>query len=411
MLSFKGFLVEAAGKSMSGNFKSVKTPGHIARYVLPFLSKEQKKRSVENVKQYMGSKKIDTDSHGEMHNPDTSVATHELASAHKNPETGENYAKGTPVRVTGVHDVNGIAHVTTQNHGTIPMSKLGTPEKLAAKPRTSVGLSLEHVLQKNSDPRFKPAGTSGESWDFVAGNPKSKMSIRGKAAKKDVSSVPEFRGEAKASKKGAVAMGTSTLNYDKKEKKWSFANPKMAEAFSNAVHPESGKKLLDHLNEHHADGRISKGFSVDAAPGTTRHYLEKANANALHLHRYGQDENGNFTHNHGTTYTVGHNNPFANKLGMAHLSHEDLDKLDGKLHIEATRGDTGVTQIKHRPKAAVFNSYADASKREPEKHVDMSNEEHGSKFRERFAKVVGDSEMIGHNGGPKMNESILKYFK
>jgi hypothetical protein len=406
MLSFLGFLVEAAGKSMSGNFNSIKTPGHIDRYVLPFLNKEQKQKSVDNVKEYMGNKKIDTSSHGELHNPDENATTHTLASAHKNPTTGESVPKGTAVKVTGVHAVNGIAHVTTQNHGTIPMSKLGTPEALAAKPKTSVGLGLEHVVQKNADPRYKPAGTSGGAWDFVAGNPDSKMSIRGKAAKKDESAIPEFRGESKASKKGAVAMGTSTINYDKGSKKWSFANPKMAEAFGKAVHPASGKPLLDHLNEHHADGRISKGFSIDAAPGTTHHYLEKANANALHLHRYGQDSSGNFTHNHGTTYTVGKNNPFANKLGMAHLSHEDLGALDGKLHIEATRGDTGVTQVKHRPKPAVFNSYADASQKEPEKHTDLSNTEHGNKFREKFKSAV--SSMMGHNGGPSINEAIRK---
>jgi hypothetical protein len=398
------FLDEAAGKSMSSNFNNIKTPGHIARYVLPFLSSEQKKKSVENVKQYMGSKKIDTDSHGELHNPDPNETTHTLASPHKNPGTGEAYAKGTAVKVTGVRAVNGVAHVTTQNHGTIPMSKLGTPETLAAKPRTSVGLNLEHVLQKNSDPRFKPAGTSGGAWDFVAGKPDSKMSIRGKAAKKDESAVPEFRGESKASKKGSVAMGSSTVNFDKGSKKWSFANPKMAEAFGKAKHPDSGKTLLDHLNTHHADGRIEKGFSIDAAPGTTQHYLEKAKANALHLHRYGQDEGGNFTHNHGTTYTVGKNNPFANKLGMHHLSDEDLGKLDGKLHIEATRGDTGVTQVKHRPKPAVFNSYADASKKNPEKHTDLSNDEHGNKFREKFKSAV--SSMMGHNGGPSLAEAI-----
>lgn len=391
MLGFSQYLteemiLEAAGKAMAGNFRNVKGKSHIKAYLLPYLSKQQKIEVAKNLAKHVGSDEIDTSSHGELYNADKKATTHEIISktGHVNPETNEKYDQGTKVRVTGVrHTPDDQIIVQTANHGEIPLSRLGTPAELARANKTSEGFGLERVLQSNIDPRYKPAGSTGESWDFVAGNPKEDdKSVRGKAVKSDETKVPEFRGEAKASAKGTVAMGTSSINFDKKSRTWSFANPKVADKFAEARHPKSGLKLLDHLNKFHKDGIISAGFTLDAPKGTAEHYMRSLKANALHLHRYAKNSSGEYTMNHGTSYTVGDDNPFANKLGLGHLSYDDLSQLDGKLTVEKTT--SGISQVKHRPPPTAFKKLADASRDDPDNHRDLSRQEHGEEFKQRL---------------------------
>jgi len=383
MISFSEYLTERAGDPISSNIGNIKTRGHIKRYIFPYLSSEQKKSSSENLSKIFNEKDkkdSDLDNHGSAYDKEAN-STHELASdfgAHK---------KGTRVKVTGLHIDGNNVFAKTEKHGSIPLSKLGKPEKLAAKNRTAEGFKLEHTLQKNIDPRFKPAGSTGDSWDFVAGDPNSENSIKGKAVKKD-ESKPIFRGESKASKKGAVAMGTISVKFNDKTGKWEYAKgkSKMAPKFDEAVHPDSGLSIIDHMNKYHSDGNLNSGFSIKAPSGTSRHYLNGLGANSLHLHRYAQDSNGNYTMNHGTTYTIGDDNDFQGKVGLSHLSNQDLDKLDGQLTVEPSG--SGKIQIKHRPKPSVFNEYANRSQEDPNNHMDLSKEEHGNKFREIFNKHV-----------------------
>lgn len=404
MLKFSEFLVEKAGEGMSSSIKSVKTKGHIKRYIFPYLSSEQKKVSVNDLSSIFNdkdAKESDLENHGEYHNP-TSKNTHTLSLKY-----GEHEA-GTPVNITGVHIEGNTVMARTKDHGVIPISKIGKPESLAAESKTSEGFKLEHKLQKNIDPRFKPAGSTGESWDYVAGDPDSKHSIKGKAVKKD-ESKPFFRGESKASKKGTVAMGTISAGYNEKTGQWEYSKKsksKMKDKFEEATHPESGLSIIDHLNKFHPDGNLPNGFSVQAPAGTSRHYLNGLDANSLHLHRYAVDSRGNYVTNHGTTYTIGNDNHFKGKLGMGHLSDEDLDRLDGTLTVEPSGA--GKIQIKHRPKPAVFNEYANRSQEKPEEHLDISNEEHGAKFRKIFANYVRnvykpsiEERSSGEHGGRK----------
>lgn len=380
MKNFFEFLIEAAGEGMQSNIKNVKTKGHIKRYILPYLSSEQKKKAAKGLQSIFNDKDraaSDLENHGANYNPDAE-STHTLSAKH-----GE-HEKGAPVTVTDLHIDGDTVMAKTKNHGIIPISKLGKPEKLAAANKTSEGFELESILQKNIDPRYKPAGSSGESWDFVAGDPDSDQSIKGKAVKKD-ESKPIFRGESKASKKGAVAMGTISAEYIKDKGLWEYSGKsksKMKDKFAEAVHPESGLSIIDHLNKFHKDGKITSGFSIDAPQGTTRHYLNGLGANSLHLHRYAKDANGNYTMNHGTTYTIGEDNAFKGALGLGHLSDKDLDALDGKLAVEPSGA--GKIQIKHRPKPGVFNSYANKSKENPNEHMDLSKEEHGNIFKTNF---------------------------
>ena len=384
MLKFSEYLTEAAGEGMKSNISDVKTRGHVKRYVFPFLSSEQKKHSAENLRQILTDKDVeesDVENHGASHDP-KAEHTHLLASKFEGNE------KGTPVKVTGLHIDGNTVMAKTKNHGYIPISKLAKPNELAAANKTSEGFDLEHRIQKNIDPRFKPAGSSGESWDFVAGDPDSEHSIRGKAVKKD-ESKPIFRGEAKASKKGTVSMGTISATYNKDSGKWEYSQKtksKMRDKFEEATHPQSGLSIIDHLNEYHPNGTLPNGFTIQAPQGTTAHYLNGIGANSLHLHRYAKDSKGNYTMNHGTTYTIGDDNNFQGKLGLGHLSNEDLNRLDGSITIEPAG--VGKVQIKHKPKPAVFNEFANKSQESPDEHMDLSKNEHGLKFKENFANHI-----------------------
>lgn len=389
MLKFSQYLTEKAGEAMNGSFGNSKGRSHVKAYILPFLSAEQKKGVAKNLSSNFREDEIDTENNGELHNPENEY-THEIVSktGHKDPVTGEIHPTGTKVKITGLKKTEDNRIIAqTENHGEVPVSKLGKPEGIARKAITAEGFKLEAQLQKNADPRFKPAGSTGESYDFVAGDPKSDMSIKGKAVKKDESSTPYFRGESKTSKRGTVAMGTITLNHNK-DKGWSFAvgKSKMQPVLENVTHPESGLKIIDHLNREYPDGNLKKGFSLKALPGTAAHYIRTLGANSLHLHRYAKNDDGSYSMNHGTTYTVGESNPFIGKLGMAHLSEGDLNSLDGTLQFEKS-GD-GKVQIKHRPSPTVFNKLADASLNDEENHVDLSKDHHGDRFREAYQNVV-----------------------
>jgi hypothetical protein len=393
MLKFSDFLIEAAGKAIHSNTGSPKTKGHIKRYIFPYLSSEQKKKSIHDLDGFFDEKDVkdsNQENNGVSHDPEAEF-THELSSNH-----GGN-KKGDRVKVTGIYR-NGITIMArTQDHGEMPLSKLGTPAELAAANITSKGFSVEEKLQKHADPTKKPAGSTKTAFDFSAGDVNDDQgSVRGKLvkdvavpekAKKDTS-APIIRGEAKASKKGSVAMGTSELEYDNATKKWRLTNPQVESVFSKAT--VKGVPLIEHLNRNHPNGEISTGFTADAHPGTAVEYLKNANVNSLHLHTYAEDNKGGITKDHGTTYTVGDNNPFQGKLGMAHLGEDDLLDLDGKLNIEKTRPTaTGFkTTVKHRPSASVFNRLANASQVNPENHLNLANEEHGQRFRNSFKSFV-----------------------
>jgi hypothetical protein len=388
MYNFFDYLVEAAGDPMNGSFGNIKGKLHVKNYILPFLSADQKKSVAKNLALHFKPGEINTEKDGENHNPDSH--THEIVAktGHKDPLTGEKYETGTKVKIVGLrHTDDNKIIAQTENHGEIPVSKLGKPESLAKASITQEGFDLEALLQKHADPRFKPAGSTGESYDFVAGDPKSKMSVRGKAVKKDESVKPFLRGESKTSKKGTVAMGTITISHNP-ETGWEFSTgkSKMAPIIENVRHPKTGLSILEHLNKEYPDGRLPKGFTLDALPGTASHYLKTLGANALHLHRYAKDDNGNYTLNHGTTYTVGDENPFKGRIGMSHLSDEDLKNLDGKLVFE--QSGVGKIQVKHRPPSTTFNKLADASLNDEETHVDLSKGHHGERFRKSYASVL-----------------------
>ena len=297
MFKFSEYLIEAAGKALSSNTGGIKTKGHIKRYIFPYLSATNKKKSTKNLGDYFSEKDIkdsNLNNHGESHDPNANF-THTMSSAH-----GGN-AKGTQVKVSSLYRNGDTIMARTEKHGDMPISKLGTPETLAAKPKTEEGFKLEHLLQRNVDPRYTPAGSSGESYDFVAGDPESGDSIKGKAVKKE--ETPLFRGESKNSEKGKVAMGTISAVHNKKTGKWEYSSrtkSKMQPVFEQARH-QNGKSIIDHLNEIAPDGKLKTGFNTKAPAGTTSHYINAGDINALHIHRYSKNKDGSFDKNYGTT--------------------------------------------------------------------------------------------------------------
>lgn len=393
MLNFSKYLTEAAGKGLSGNTGSVKTKGHIKRYIFPFLSSEQKKHSLLSLGDYFSKKDVeesDQQNHGSFHNPKENQ-THFLASNH-----GE-HKKGTAVRVTSVYNNNGTIMAKTQNHGDMPISKLGTPEQLAAKQQSKRGLELEPRLQANIDPTRQAAGSTKTAHDFSAGDTRNNgKAVRGKALKKFESEAPSLiRGESKTSQKDKVAMGTSELAYSPETRQWSITNPGVSEHFSKAT--VNGVPLLDHLNKNHPDGVISKGFSAKAAQGTTVGYLRNANVNTLHLHRYKEDKDGNLLSENGTTFTVGDNNPLNGKLGMSHLGESSLDRLDGSLRVEMSRPKKGggfVSTVKHNPVSSVYREYANHSL-ENEGSIGVHEEHHGAAVRQKISELLDDADKRG----------------
>jgi hypothetical protein len=381
MLNFYDYLTEAADKPLSSNTGSIKTRGHIVRYIMPYLSSENKKQSIHELNGFLTDSDIQKskqDSHGELHDP--RAKTHVMASSHG------GHKKGTGVKLKSLYRNNDTIMARTEKHGDMPISKLGTPGELAAEPKTKEGFALEHILQRNVDPRYKPAGSSGGSYDFVAGDPDSDSAVKGKAVKKD--ETPLFRGESKNSQKGNVAMGTISAVHNKQTGKWEYTSKtisKMQPIFEKARH-ENGKSIIDHLNDIAPDGKLKKGFNVKAVKGTTNHYLKAGGVNALHIHRYSKNEDGVMDKNYGTTYTVGKNNIHENELGLGHLNEKQLNDLDGQIHIEASG--EGKVQLKHRPPAAAFNKFADASIKDPWNHRDLSREDHAEEFRKKYSDHV-----------------------
>jgi len=399
MLNFSNFLIEMAGEGLSSNIGSIKTKGHIQKYVFPYLSSEGKKQSVHDLHNFFSEKDnntADQNNNGKLYNSKTNF-THKMASSHN------EHKKGTAVKVKSLYKNGSTIMARTEKHGDMPISKLGKPAEVAAAPKTKEGFELEKILQNNVDPRYTPAGSSGESYDFVAGDPNSDETVRGKAVKKN--ETPLFRGESKNSKKGTVAMGTMSVVHNPKTGKWEYSSKtksKMQPVFEKAKH-ENGKTILEHLNDIAPNGKLKTGFHVDAPEGTTSHYINAGGINALHLHRYAKDKNGNYIKNYGTSYTVGHGNVHVGKLGLGHLSDENLKELDGKIHVEASG--EGKAQLKHRPRSAVFNKFADFSVNDPINHRDLSREDHAAEFRQKYANHIKE---LSQANVPVMRKPVFK---
>jgi len=391
MESFLSFIQQLNETAMSSSFGEGRGLRHALHYVMPYLSKEGRAKTAKSFSEFHGNmlSKVDSSKHGELHNPKAGF-THTLEKSHK------EHPAGTKINIEHVtHDGSGTIYAHTTHHGLIPLSKISKPAELAKEQRTKTGFNVEKQLSSNLG--TKSAGTSNKDYDFFykgKGKPGS-PTVRGKVkevqdegkGRKGGSDRIDVRGESKLEK---GRFGVTKLKWDPKTKKWDFGgDSRMHEAFRKAkVTDENGKthSVLDHLNKHHSDGRITRGFTVDAPKGTTRHYLKSGNVNTLHLH----DKNKN----KGTTFTVG-NTSLKGRTNLGHLSDKDVDALDGKISIESnTNGKVGEARIAHSPKVTVMKNYAGLSATNPKNHADLTNDKHAKEFRQHVDRHIAEYEKM-----------------
>ena len=361
MLRFAEYLEEA--KRLEGSIGTEKKGlRHIINYILPYMSDKQRADFSERHAGLFNLSKIKA-GHGSSYNPDENVPTHTLAS------TANGFKAGTPVRVNDVHvDDYGRIMVNTANHGWMQASKLDKPGELKKPVITKGGFDVESKIAKNLG--TEAAGSTGAAFDYsYRGDEEG--GIRGKARKIE-SDKPYLRGESKQNK---AKMGESSIKWDPNTRQWNFTNAKLAPHFSQTL--VNGKPILQHLNDTFPDGN-GKSFSTDAPRGTARAYLSNLGVNSLHLHRTEKATKTKAAIDHGTTFTIGDNNDLQGKTNLGHLSNDDIDRLDGKIRLEA--GGHGSIKLSHTPNPTVFKEYADRS-RVMEGHGDLTNENHAALFK------------------------------
>lgn len=354
-MKFLTFLAEAKLKGTLDNEN--KGVGHAVNYVLPYLSASQRATARRNFEPHLRGRKI-KDGDGSLYHE--TKTTHELAS-----KVG-NHAAGTRVKVTGVYHENGQIMVNTKHHGSMPMSKLIKPKELAKPKVAQQGFDVEGKIAKNLG--TKPAGSTKHAFDFSYGGDREKH-VRGHVREVH---TPKVRGESKLDR---GKMGQSALSHDPKTGKWSFGNQQMASHFKKAT--VNGVPILQHLNTHHSNGKIDKGFSADAARGTSLNYLNSGNVNTLHIH--------NKKENIGTTYTIGSNSKIKGKTKLGHLNDDDIHQLDGGIHIQATQ--TGRTTSVHRPKQNIMKKLSLQSRTDSKNHRDLTNADHAREFIKHVDKI------------------------
>ena len=386
MKDFRGFLAEqvnlllteAAGKSMVGSVNDSEKKGlrHLKNYVIPTLSKSQKRSVLAAFARHLNPADFNKE-HGSQHDPaNPDKPTHVMISKHG------AHDKGTAVTATGAyHDDQGKIFIKTKQHGDIPQSKLGVPEKLAIAPITKTGFDVEERIAKNFG--TTPAGSTGTAYDFVShdtGEGKATKDKRLQGKIKEVSGEDEkeqietpftrLQGESKLEK---GKMGQNALNYNSSKGVWELSTRTTSPILRKHLVKTKieGIPLLQYMNTNHPDGVVDKFINVPAPRGMSRAYLTAGNVNALHIH--------NKKTNKGTTFTIGENNPLLGKTTLGHLTNRDIDRLDGKIQISPTI--TGKTSVLHRPHEPTMRKYANLSSDQPELHRDVTNFDHAQEIK------------------------------
>lgn len=386
MKNFKGFLaeeynflIEAAGKSMVGSVNDSEKKGirHLRNYVIPTLSKSQKRSVLAAFARHLNPADFDKE-HGSKYDPaNPDKPTHTMTSKHG------VHDKGTAVTAIGAyHDDQGKIFIKTKQHGDIPQSKLGVPEGLAIAPMTKKGFDVEERIARNFG--TTPAGSTGTAYDFVSHDAGTGKAIKDKRLQGKIKEVSgeeteeqietpftRLQGESKLER---GKMGQSACNFNQKTGKWELTNAKLGKHFAKVK--VDGMPLLQYLNENHSKGKINKTITIPSPRGMARAYLNSSDLNSLHIHNVKTDK--------GTTFTIGDDNPLIGKTTLGHLTNRDIDRLDGKIQIANT--DSGKTQVIHRPHEPTMRAYANLSTEQPELHRDMTNSDHAKEVKKLLDK-------------------------
>jgi hypothetical protein len=378
--SFKSFLSESLLQeaSMVGNINDEKSIRHVKNYVVPLLSKSQIASSEKSLAGHVKPGAFGTEN-GSEHNPDA-THTHTLDKKH------EGHAAGTQVKVTGVlpPDEKGKIHVTTEKHGTIPLSKLKKPENLA-KPSHDEGFNLEKQIAKNLGGKAQGAskGTDIE------------VNLRGGHTDHDIKTkVIETHEPADVrieSKLDRGKVGEATLKHTP-EKGWHVSerspNRALGEShlrhatYEDKDHPDHGMNVISFLNKHHPTGHIDKYRYFKPKAGTAKAYVDQTGANYLQVH--------DKSTNRGTAFSHGKNHPLKGKTNVGHLTDSILSQMDHRVEVKPTT--TGTSSMVHRPKRSYMKKLAAMSTENPSQHADFSNPEHADTFIRKAKSALGIKE-------------------
>lgn len=343
---------------MVGNINSEKTRRHIRNYIFPYLVSEQKLEALNTLVMHIDIREDDF-LDGELCE---SPYTHTLAS------NINGHSKGTPIKIVGVELNEKTVVAKTKSHGDVPLSKVNKPKELKKPLMTKKGFDVEEKIASNLG--GKGAGPTQKEFDFhYPPHPVKKKMVFGKV--KHVPSTEKERADAIVrgeSKLDRGKFGESAMTFDKKKNQWKFTNAKLGSKFAQAK--KEGKPILKYMNEKFPEGVIDTGFGMDAPKGMAKHYLEQSMVNVLHIHDKATDT--------GTTYTIGQDNELKGKVKLSHLSHADINSLDGVVKVEKTS--TGKTLIVHRPKRGVMKKFANASVKDKENHRSLADRAHAKEF-------------------------------
>lgn len=394
----EGVLLEAQRENMSGNVNDSAKKGlrHLKNYIMPYLNKDQRKKTMANFHNYFNETEHEKlgKENGAQHDPDESKTSHVLLSKHGAHDSG------TKIKVTGAsHDDQGRIILHTAQHGDIPQSKVARPEEIKKESMVKEAFGVEEKLAKNFG--CKPAGSTKTAYDFTShcaeGEGKQTKKLKGVVKEvqpeKEMIKTPFNQGGIKGESKLIKGkMGQSALNWDSKTRQWGFTDKVLGAHYKDAMVkvdkngkaiPSTDKEtpgkmmpLLQHLNKNHSNGVINNSFSIAAPKGSTRKYFSLSDVNSLHVHSKENDV--------GTTYTIGDKNNLKGVTTMGHLGNKDLDRLDGSLKIESTQ--SGKSYAAHWPKSGVMKEYANNSVTKPELHRDATKPEHAAEIKSLIDK-------------------------
>ena len=367
MLKFRQFISETKMSSTLGGHLGTR---HVKKYVAPFLSKASLEKTKANFPGVNPLSKLDTSKDGEKHDP-KAESTHVLQTKHGTHEAG------TKIKITHVSHANGVISAHTEKHGIIPLSRIAKTESLKTPRRGEEGFDVEKKVAENLG--TKNAGSSSTGYDFELPHPKHESAVRGKIKIVGKRKTPALnvRGESKLTK---GRFGTTSARHNPKTNSWELVgHPKMHPVFAQTtIRGKDGihRKLIDHLNHFHSDGKFEHGTSTPALPGTAEHYLKSGSINVLHVH--------NKDTKNSTTFTTGRTT-LRGKTGLSHASRQDVRELDGTVNLEPYG--PGSVRIAHTPKISKMKELAERSNKDPANHKTLENEKHSAEFKAKHQSL------------------------
>lgn len=387
--SFREFILSEAsnqyGTSMSGNLRSNRdrSRSHFNSYVAPYLTPEQHKKSLDHMEEAGALLKGEREKM-ESEYEKTQKRSYDDEGEHHVVTSGKEAGDKVKIKHVEVEGDNLVA--VTHDKRRIPLQRLSKPSALARKKQSmgsgngrKIGAGESEVnINKNLGQERNPAVATGHDAVYPPEEQTAKIHVREvPRAQPKASAKMEIKGSTKV--RMGDRQGDSGLKWNEKTKKWELGKnaDEVTRKLVTAKHKETGLSVLDHLNKHHAKtgGVLDKGLSFDAkGTGMAKTYLEHKGCNTLHLHDNKEDK--------GTTYTYG--NELKGKVGLGHLSDEDVSNMDGHVRIEKSA--SGKLKIYHVPHAKHLKALAHASGNE-EGHLNLTDPEHAKTFMSNVDKL------------------------